>query len=810
MRDKANVVIVGAGIVGVSTAYHLSQLGWHDIVVIDQGPLFETGGSTSHAPGLVFQTNSSKMMCHFAQYTVELLNRLEHDGQPSFYPVGGLEIAGSPERWDELHRRHGWATAYGLDARIVTPEEAAQLVPLIDPKVIHGGYYIPSDGDANAVRAVAAMAAACGDAAEFIGHTIVSEIEISGSRVRAVITDQGRIAAEHVLIATNIWAPVLGKQAGINIPLMAVEHQYVITDGLPELAGETREIVHPILRHQDASMYFRQHADAYGIGSYQHEPLLVAPEELGKTAMKPFTPEHFKAAWASATELLPALAGHEMTTAFNGMFAFTPDGMPIMGPAPGIDGLWVAAGVWVTHSGGVGRAMAEWMAEGAPHEDVHEADISRFQPHVVSRSYVVARSAQQYREVYDIIHPLQQIESPRPLRVSAFYERHKALDGVFFESAGWERPQWFEANHSLLDRYADRIPQREGWAAQHWSPIEGAEHLATREAIALYDLSAFAKVEVSGPGALAFLQRLTANDIDKGIGRVVYTSLLDPNGGIQADLTITRLDETRFLILTGGGGGPRDIAWLHLHAPDDGSVAITEVTSATAGLGLWGPHARDVLSDIAEQDVSGSAFPYFTAREITVGSVPALALRVSYAGELGWEIYTPTEYGPRLWDVLWEAGQPHGIIAGGGGAFNSLRLEKGYRLYGAELDNGRNPYQAGLGWAVRPGHGEFIGREALAATREAGVERVLCCLTLDEAGAVVMGKEPVVDGNKVLGYVTSADYGYSVGAFIAYAYLPVAYSEPGTVVEIMYFGQRLPATVRRDPLFDPDNARLKA
>lgn len=809
MRDRANVVIVGAGIVGASAAYHLRRLGWRDIVVVDQGPLFETGGSTSHAPGLVFQTNSSEMMCRFAQYTVELLSRLEHDGRPSFYPVGGLEVAGTPERWDELHRRHGWATGYGLDARIVSPEEAARLVPLIDPAAIHGGYYIPTDGDARAVRAVAAMAAACGDAAEFTGNTKVSEVEVSRGRARAVITDRGRIAAEHVLIATNIWAPVLGRQAGVSIPLMAVEHQYAITDALPALAGETREIAHPILRHQDASMYFRQHADAYGIGSYQHEPLLVAPEALGKTALKPFTPRHFEAAWASATALLPALAGHELTTAFNGMFAFTPDGMPIVGPAPGIDGLWVAAGVWVTHSGGVGRAIAEWMVEGAPREDVHEADISRFQPHAASRSYVVARSAQQYREVYDIVHPLQQIESPRPLRVGAFYERHRALGGVFFESAGWERPQWFEANRPLLDRYADRIPAREGWAAQNWSPIQGAEHLATREAAALVDLSAFAKIEVSGSGALTFLQRLTANDVDKGIGRVAYTSLLDPNGGIQADLTITRLGETRFLILTGGGGGPRDLAWLRRHAPEDGSVAITEATSATAGLGLWGPRARDVLAEVAEQDVSDAAFPYFTAREISVGSAPALALRVSYAGELGWEIYTPTEYGPRLWDVLWEAGRPHGLIAGGGGAFNSLRLEKGYRLYGAELDNSRNPYQAGLGWAVQPDHGEFIGREALAAIREAGVERVLCCLTLDDPGAVVMGKEPVVDGRRVLGYVTSADYGYSVRAFIAYAYLPVAYSEPGTGVDVVYFGRRLPATVRSEPLFDPRNARLK-
>ncbi len=810
MRDQAELVIIGAGIVGASAAYHLQKLGWGDIVVVDQGPLFDTGGSTSHAPGLVFQTNSSKMMCEFAQYTVELLNGLSYEGKSCFYPVGGVEIAHSEARWAELKRRHGWATSYGLDASIITPGEVKELIPIVDENVIYGGYHVPSDGDARAVAAVAAMAEACGSAVEFVGGTTVTDIVVQDGRVRAVETDRGRIATGKVLLATNIWGPVLASKVGVILPLFATEHQYIITTPLDELAGETRDIVHPILRHQDASMYFRQHRDAYGIGSYQHEPHLVDPFELGKTAMNPFTPEDFAGAWASATELLPPLRGHDFVTKFNGMFAFTVDGMPIMGPVPHAEGLWTAIGVWVTHAGGVGREIANWMNDGAPAVDVHEADISRFQEYVASWAYTHARCAQQYREVYDILHPLQQMEYPRDLRLSVFHDRLKAHGGVFFESAGWERPQWFAENAALLDRYAGKIPQRSGWEAQFWSPIEGAEHLAVRENVGLFDLSAFTKLEIGGPGALGYLQYLTSNDIDRGLGKVVYTSLLDQNGGIICDLTITRLGEDHFLVLTGGGSGPHDLAWFRAHAPGDGSVHITDATRGYCALGLWGPGARAVLSEVAEGDVSDAAFPYFTARPLTINMIPALALRISYAGELGWEIYAAPEYGPRLWDTLWEAGEPRGIVAAGGGAFNSLRLEKGYRLWGADIDPDHTPYEAGLGWAVKPDHGLFLGRDALLQRHDAGIDRRLCCMTLDEPGAVALGKEPIVDGGKTLGYVTSADYGYSVGKFIAYGYLPADYAEPGTKVEVVYFGEHIPATVSEEPLYDPAMEKIKA
>ncbi len=810
MRNQARLVIIGAGIVGCSAAYHLTRFGWRDIVVVDQGPLFKTGGSTSHAPGLIFQTNGSKMMTEMARYTVELFNTLEYEAEPCFYPVGGIEVAYTDARWQELKRKHGIATAYNLEAHLISPAEVKTHIPILDDKVIKGGYYVPSDGDARGWQAAAALAQAAIDngGAEFYGDTKVLDFELRDGRVAAVITDQGRIECEQVLLCTNIWGPVLADKLGVTLPMYAVEHQYLISEPLAELAGETRFIVHPILRHQDYSMYFRQHADRYGIGSYKHEPKLVNPYELGFEATRPFTAEDFDVAQQATEELFPALRGKQYPTQFNGMFVFTTDGFPIMGESA-VPGFWLAIGVWVTHSGGVGKAIAEWMTYGETELDLREANCHRFHPHALSKKYIAARTAQQYREVYDIIHPLQQMEHPRRLRLSPFHNRLEAQKGVFFESAGWEVAQWYGENQRLLEQYEEQIPQRNGWEARYWSPIQGAEHLAVRENVGLFNLAAFTKIEVSGPGALAYLEHLAANKIDRPVGTIVYTSLLDTTAGIKCDLTITRLDTNRFLVLTGGGTGPQDLAWLRQHKPRDGSVSIQNVTSGVAAVGLWGPKARQVLEQVAEHNVSNEAFPYFTARPLLIDTVPALALRLSYAGELGWEIYCPTEHAAHLWDVLWEAGQPHGLIAAGGGAFNSLRLEKGYRLWGSDIHTEYNPYEAGLGWAVRLNKGEFIGREALLKLKERGVGRQLCCLTLNEPDAMALGKEPIMSDGRTLGYVTSTDFGYSVGKHIVYGYLPLEFAEKGTEVEVVYFGRRQPATVSDDPQFDPQMSRLK-
>jgi glycine cleavage system aminomethyltransferase T/glycine/D-amino acid oxidase-like deaminating enzyme len=815
MQEQARLVIIGAGIVGCSAAYHLTQFGWRNIVVVEQGPLFDTGGSTSHAPGLVFQTNPSRMMTEFAKYSVNLYSRLALDGQPCFYPVGSLEVAYTKERWEDQKRRMGFARSWGVEAALLAPGEARDKLPLLDAGKIHGAYSVPSDGIAKAVRAGEAMARAAQQrGCVFQAKTAVTGIEVTNRRVRAVLSSNGRIATDGVLVCAGIWGPRVGRMAGVSIPLVPVQHLYTRTAPLPELAGETREVVHPILRHQDFSMYFRQQGDCYGIGSYRHEPMLVDPEEiLGydqakvAPAILDFTPQHFQVARAAASELLPALRGVDLTYKINGMFSFTPDGFPVLGESADVRGLWVAEAVWITHAGGVGRAIAEWIAEGHPSLDVREADINRFHAHVHTRSYARARGAQQYREVYDILHPLQQMEHPRHLRLSPFHPRLEGLGAVCFEAAGWERPQWFEANRALLA--GRRWPVRTGWAARHWSPIQGAEHLATRERAALYDLTPFTKLEVAGPGALPFLERLAANRIGRSAGGIVYTSLLTEAGGIKCDLTITRLGPESFLVLTGAGMGLHDRAWLRRHAPADGSVHVTDVTSRYCGLGLWGPRAREVLGPVCPDDISNEALPYMTARRITVGMTPALALRISYVGELGWEIYAPTEHGLTLWDTLWEAGRPAGLIAAGGGAFDSLRLEKGYRLWGADIHTEYNPLEAGLGRTVRFDKGDFVGRDALRRITERGISRKLCRLTLDDPDAVVLGKEPILDGSRTLGYVTSANYGYTVGQFIAYGYLPLEWAAAGAKVEVEYFGNRYKATVAKEPLYDPNSLRLK-
>ena len=425
----------------------------------------------------------------------------------------------------------------------------------------------------------------------------------------------------------------------------------------------------------------------------------------------------------AAGDVLPTLKGVGLTRKFNGLFSFTTDGFPVLGESSQVKGFWSAQAVWITHAGGVGRAVAEWIVNGEPTLDLRECDVRRFYPHALSRRYVRARAAQQYREVYDIIHPRQQMDAPRNLRLTPFHARQKELGAVFFENAGWERPQWYEANAGLLDALDVTGASRSGWEAREWSPTVAAEHTATRERVAVFDMTPFAKFELAGPGVLAALQRLAANQMNKPVGTITYTSMLTPLGGIKCDLTVTRLGEERFLIVTGGAMGLHDLDWIRSHLPGDGSVSVADVSSGRCCVGLWGPRARDLLSRVCESDVSDAGFPYMTAKPIMIAEVPALALRISYVGELGWEIYAPAEHGLRLWDTLWEAGLPLGVITAGGGAFDSLRLEKGYRLWGVDIHTEYDPYEAGLGFAVRMQKGDFVGRERLRERRAQGQTR---------------------------------------------------------------------------------------
>jgi len=794
------------------------------VLVLEQGPLFETGGSTSHAPGIIFQTNGSRTMCRIAQDSVALYDSLDLDGEQVWYGVGGLEVATTVERMQELKRRQGFARSYGIEGtELLSPADAAERSPLLDPSSILGAYWVPSDGAGKGVKIVEALARKAQAAGVgFEGGVTVTGFDIRGGRVHCVQTDRGSVECERVLLCPGIWGPTVGALAGVPIPLVAVQHQLVWTDPIPELVGVDGDTWarQPVVRHQDVSLYFRQREDHFGVGNYRHEPIVTpqggirAPGGSMQPSLMPFTPEDFDLCETEAARMFPALAGHmrpsDPARTLNGMFSFTPDAGSIVGESASVRGFWVCEAVWVTHAGGMARQAVEWMVEGSPGYDLAEADANRFYPFQTTAPYVIERGKQQYREVYDIIHPLQQPSKPRGLKLTPFYERHRELGAEFFQGAGWERPQWFAANRELVGGVRHEWARRSGWAARGWSPEVGAEHLATREAVALFDITPFAKFDVTGPDALAYLERVFANRIDRPVGSVVYTAALTRRGGIRLDLTVTRKDQNRFRVVTGGGSGHHDEAFLRSQIRDEERVHITVRTGSLFALGLWGPRARDVLSAVTDVDVSNEAFPYLTARYLSIGEVtPVWAQRISYAGELGWELYGQIAMGQRAWDVLWEAGREHGLVAAGGGAFDSLRLEKGYRLWAQDIDTEHDPLAAGLGFAVRWDK-DFTGKAALEVIRDAGGPgQRLSCLTLDDDRAVVMGKEPLWHDGRVVSYVTSAAYGYSIGRGIAYGYLPAELTVEGTPVEVEYFGERLAATVTNDPLWDPKGERQK-
>jgi glycine cleavage system aminomethyltransferase T/glycine/D-amino acid oxidase-like deaminating enzyme len=824
---SARVVIIGAGIVGTNLADELTQRGWHDITVVEQGPLDLPGGSTSHAPGLVFQTNASKTMTLFAKYTVEKLLGLEKDGRSCFNQVGGLEVATTPERYEELKRKLGYAQSWGVEARLIDAAECLELYPLLEPELVLGGLHIRSDGLALAARATQLLIERTRAAGvTYLGSTPVIGIEQSAGRVTGVQTPDGTITADIVVSCAGFWGVEVGAMVGMRIPLLPLAHQYVKTTEIPQLVGRN-ELPNgaglPILRHQDEDLYYREHGAQYGIGYYGHRPMPVVAAALGRTpdpvdehrmpSRLAFTAEDFEPAWKATQQLLPVTRDAEIADGFNGVFSFTPDGGALVGESPDVDGFWVAEAVWVTHSAGVARAVAEVLTTGRSKIDLTECDVTRFEEVQYARSYVDETSQQNFVEIYDILHPHQPKESPRNLRVSPFHARQRELGAFFLEGGGWERPYWYEANASLLDELPDewRPVERDAWSARFYSPIAAVEAWKTRTAVAMYDMTPLRRLEVSGPGAAELLQRLTTGDVTKKPGAVTYTLLLDEHGGIRSDITVARLAEETYQV---GANSPLDLVYLTREAraqrrrSPECWVQVRDITGGTCCVGLWGPRARDLVSSISDDDFSNDGLRFFRAKQAVIGGVPVTAMRLSYVGELGWEIYTSAENGQRLWDVLWQAGQPHGVVAAGRTAFNALRLEKGYRSWGTDMTTEHDPYEAGVGFAVRAAKDAFVGKAALAGRSEDTVIRRLRCLTVDDGRSVVLGKEPVLSDGRAVGYVTSSAFGYTIGKPIAYAYLPVSLHE-GDAVEIEYFGRRIAATVAAEPLFDPEMTRLR-
>ncbi len=808
MVDHAQAIIIGGGVGGTSIAYHLTELGWRDIVLLDRADL--TSGSTFHSAGLVGQLRSTTTLTRMMMYGTELYRRLgaETGVDVSWHEVGSLRLASSRARYEELQRQVGWARTFGLPLELLSIAEAADRFPPMDPTGVLGAVYLPTDGwldPSNLARAMAAGARARG--ARILTDRRVTAIAVEDGRVRGVTTDTGEIRGDVVVNAGGIFAPEIGRLAGVTVPIIPMAHQYLLTKPIDGV-----EPTLPTMRDPDNLVYFREEVGGLCMGGYERDPdpwsLDGVPADFNGKLLPPDWPR-FGPIMDGAVRRVPAIADAEITRLINGPEAFTPDNEFILGEST-VRGFFVAAGFCahgIAGAGGIGQQMAQWIVSGEPELDLWKMDIRRFGSQYGSQAYTLARTTETYATYYDIHYPNEERLAGRPLRVSPAYEQLQALGAVFGEKSGWERPNWFAANEAA----GDPGLRPRGWAGEHWSPAIGAEALATRTTAGLFDESSFAKIEVTGPGALAFLQHLCANDMERPVGSVTYTQMLNTRGAIECDFTVSRLVDDRFLIVTGTAFGNHDVGWIRGHLPDDGSVRVRDLTSSLACFGLWGPLARDILAPLTATDLSPSAFPYLTARELHIGHVPVLALRVTYVGELGWELYGPTEYGRGLWQALWEAGVPHGMLAGGYRAIDSLRLEKGYRAWSADITPEESPDEAGLGFAVRVAKAaDFIGRDALLARRADGTRRRLACLVLDDPRAVTLGNEPVRMDGDVVGRVTSGGYGYSVERSIAYAYLPPDMTSVGTRGEIDVFGDWVGAEVVREPLWDPRGERIRA
>ncbi len=805
LPGSARCVIVGAGVGGASIAYHLARLGWRDVIVLDQHDLTE--GTTWHSAGFVGQLRSTIGQTRMIMYSSELYAELraQTGRDPGWRGVGSLRVACTPERVQELDRLAGSATTFGLEMELITPAQAQERLPLLAVDDVLAAAWLPADGYLDPALLTEALAAgARANGVTFHPHARVTGFELDSGRIAAVHTDRGMIVTETVVNAAGAAAGVVAGMAGTSVPIVPMRHQYVVTEPLDPPVGEV-----PTVRDPDHIVYFRPEAGGLLVGGYAREPVTwdsETPLAEARTLFEP-DPGRFAESWAGAQKRVPALREAVPAKVVNGPEAFTPDGEFILGETE-VGGFWVAAGFCVhglAGAGGIGKVMAEWIVDGQPEWDIATMDLRRFGRHLRSRPYARVKALDAYSRYYDIVYPHEEREAGRPLRISPAYGRLRELKAAFGEKSGWERANWFEVNAAA----GDESLRPEGWAGRFWSPAIAAESLAARDTAALFDQSSFAKLEVHGEGAAAALGRLCANELDRAPGTAVYTQLLNPRGGIEADLTVTRLAPDRFRLVTGTAFGTRDLAWIRAHLPTDGSVTAEDVTGAHACFCLWGPAARDILAPLTDDDLSNQAFPFLRARSITVGPVPVFAQRITFVGELGWELYCSPEFGRALWDTVWAAGREHGLRAGGYRAIDSLRLEKGYRVWGSDITPVTTPDEVGLGFAVRIDKpGGFIGRDALLAQREAGGPASrLRCLVLDELRAVCLGNEPVRVHGVPRGRVTSGGQGHRVGASIAYAHL-AAEVPVGTRVEVAVFGRWVGAEVAREPLYDPDSDRV--
>ena len=812
LPSTAKAVIIGGGIIGCSTAYHLARLGWTDTILLERNKL--TSGTTFHAAGLVGQLRSNANITQLLGYSVDLYNRIEQEtGLGTGWKMnGGLRLACTEERWTEVKRQATTAHSFGLEMNLLTPKEAQELWPLMDVSDVIGAAFLPTDGQANPSDITQALAKGARMAgAKLFEDTAVTDIEIEDGVIRAVITDAGRIECEKVICCAGQWTRAFARRFGVNVPLVSMEHQYMVTepfDGVPANL--------PTLRDPDRLTYYKEEVGGLVMGGYEPNPIPWAVDGIPDGfhySLLDSNYEHFEQLMELSLGRVPALESAGIKTLTNGPESFTPDGNFIIGEAPEQRNFFVGAGFnafGIAAGGGAGMALAEWVHKGEPPFDLWSADIRRFgRPHF-DTDWVRTRTVEAYGKHYTMSWPHEEHDSGRPCRKSPLYDILKAHGACFGEKLGWERPNWF------ADTARGETPEDVySFGRQNWFDAVGREHAAARNAAVLIDQTSFAKFLLKGPDALDALTWICANDIDKPVGTLTYTQMLNDHGGIECDLTVGRIAHDEFYIVTGTGYATHDFDWISRNIPAGMNCQLVDITSANAVLSLMGPNARKILGTVTRDDVSNAAFPFGTLRTIGIAGCPVRALRVTYVGELGWELHLPVEYAQTVYQAIMQAGEPLGLVNAGYRAIESLRLEKGYRAWGADIGPDHTPVESGLGWAVKLRKNvDFKGRDAVKAQKEAGVKKRLVCFTTDP-DIVLLGRETIYRNGERVGWLSSGGFGYTVGKSIGFGYVRCAdgvdadYVTAGTY-ELEVATERVAAQATLAPLYDPKMDRVKA
>lgn len=810
LPSTAKAVIIGGGIIGCSTAYHLAKMGWTDTVLLERKKL--TSGTTFHAAGLVGQLRSNANITQLLGYSVDLYKKLEEEtGLGTGWKMnGGLRLACNEERWTEVKRQATTAHSFGLDMQLLTPKEAQDLWPLMDIGDVIGAAFLPTDGQANPSDITQALAKGARMAgAKIFEDTKVTDLEIDNGKIRAVNTEHGRIECEKVIVCAGQWTRDFAAKFGVNVPLVPMEHQYMVTEpfGVP---GNL-----PTLRDPDRLTYYKEEVGGLVMGGYEANPIPWAvngiPQGFHYTLLDSNF-DHFEQLMELSLGRVPALETAGIKTLTNGPESFTPDGNFIVGEAPELANFFVGAGFnafGIASGGGAGMVLAEWAAKGEPPFDLWSADIRRFgRPHF-DTDWVRTRTVEAYGKHYTMAWPHEEHDSGRPCRKSPLYDVLKDQGACFGEKLGWERPNWF------ADAARGETPKDEySFGRQNWFAAVGREHQAAREAAVLFDQTSFAKFALKGPDALAAMNWICANDVDKPVGALVYTQMLNDRGGIECDLTVGRVAHDEFYIVTGTGYATHDFDWIRRNIPDGLNCQLFDITSSNAVLSLMGPKARDILEQVTRDDVSNEGFKFGTIRTIGIVGCPVQALRVTYVGELGWELHLPVEYAHTVYEALMTAGKDHGLINAGYRAIESLRLEKGYRAWGSDIGADHTPLESGLGWAVKLRKNiDFKGRATAEAQKADGVKKMLACFTVDPE-VVLLGRETIYRNGERVGWLTSGGYGHTIGQSIGYGYVR---NPDGVDAEFVLNGdyelevatQRVKATVHMQPLYDPRMARVK-